>query len=59
MQMAEFTIDLRTGRVAIVVLPVGISAVEMLTLISALPAVGSQASAAGKQLRSRLLVPAR
>lgn len=45
--MAEFHVDLGPGRKAIVLLPVGLTAVECLRLIRVIPDLGSQAAALG------------
>lgn len=56
-QMAEFNVRLASGAVAIVMLPVGMSALDMLSLIAQMPAIGSQASMAGRNALDRILLP--
>jgi len=62
---AQFNVELLTGRVAVVVLPAGITAVEALDLIAKLPRLCQQASLAPRTreqaereaARARLVVP--
>lgn len=46
-RLAEFNVPLGPGRVAIVALPLGVTAVEVLRLVGALPGIGAEASRMG------------